>query len=339
MDRKTSAAFSLAIILIIAIFIGGVLWWSNYKETKSALTQKNQESVGNITMDQKNTASQVPKPENAKVGEADLDQAFTYISEKLGFSVEISKAWEKKYKVLETPNSAAEGFEGQGGYVSFQLPTADPKWTAAGSNYFEVLSLVAYPISKLDNFKKECKATGNESLTCVAVKNPIGKNNNYVFSYVKSNNMADYPKDFTEEDLSRADSALATFRATEVEKVNSEGWKLISGNALDNCSKPTYSGESTIHGWYEWDYVYVEKDWVLKIAAVDQQKLPVYYYDENGKAQYAEGARLVDVTPELIKKLKAASKNNPVELTVKGFSAYCEGAPSVSIAPGSQAFK
>ena len=123
------------------------------------------------------------------------------------------------------------------------------------------------------------------------------------------------------------------------ENAKAEDWKLISGDPLDNCSSPTYEGKAVIHGWYEWDYIYVEKGWVLKISSDDQNKLPVYYYDENKQSHYSDGAILADADSELLKQLKSASKAKPVELTVEGFSTYCEGLPSVSLKPGSETFK
>jgi hypothetical protein len=343
MDKRISAGISLAIILSVAILIGGFLWWAYYLEIKTgqdtALTGKNQPAPGSSALDQKNAAGKVPGEENSKAGEAMLAQNVIYKSEKLGFSLEIPKAWEGKYKAVETPNSASGGFEEEGGIVSFQFKTGDPKWIREGSDMFEAFSILAYPSAKLESLKKECKSTGSEWMTCRVVDNQTGKNEKYAFSYMRSARMADYPSDFSQDTFSQTDAALRTFLpVTAVEPAASQSWKLIGGNLLDNCSKPTYEGEATIHGWYEWDYVYVEKDWVLKIAAEDQNKLPVYYYDEQGKAHYPDGARLVDGTPEMVKKLKVASKANPMELIVKGFSTYCEGSPSVSLESGSTAF-
>lgn len=134
-----------------------------------------------------------------------------------------------------------------------------------------------------------------------------------------------------EENISEEKNAL--------ENAKVEDWKLISGDPLDNCSSPTYEGKVVIHSWYEWDYIYVEKGWVLKISEDDQNKLPVYYYDENNQPHYSDGAILADADPKLLKQLKSASKTKPVELTVEGFSTYCEGLPSVSLKPGSETFK
>lgn len=120
----------------------------------------------------------------------------------------------------------------------------------------------------------------------------------------------------------------------ENEVVNETAWKLVSGDPSDTCSSPTYKGEAQIRGFYVYDYSYVEKEWLLQILPEDANKIPVnqVYSDKNysewiKKPQFALGG----VTPELEKELKSASKDNPKTITVKGFKAYCEGVPQLSI--------
>lgn len=79
---------------------------------------------------------------------------------------------------------------------------------------------------------------------------------------------------------------------------------------------------------------YVEKEWLLQVAEEDAKKIPVE--EVYGEKSYGEWIKkpqflLGGVTPELENELKNASPENPIEVTVKGFKAYCEGAPQLSI--------
>ncbi|HLN18729.1 MAG TPA: hypothetical protein VK255_01000, partial [Patescibacteria group bacterium] len=72
------------------------------------------------------------------------------------------------------------------------------------------------------------------------------------------------------------DQIISTFILNdEIDQNKMNYWELTSGNQIDTCSNPTFKGEATVHGWYSWDYVYVEKDWVLNISPDDAKKLPV----------------------------------------------------------------
>jgi hypothetical protein len=134
------------------------------------------------------------------------------------------------------------------------------------------------------------------------------------------------------------DDLVSTFQLddfTPADRINY--WELTGGNPTDTCSSPTYSGEATIHGWYEWDYVYVEKNWVLRISTEDAKRLPIKeilggteYYNEFMKKP---GLVLADAPKNLQEELKQASAENPIELNVRGFKMYCEGAPIVSLNP------
>lgn len=134
------------------------------------------------------------------------------------------------------------------------------------------------------------------------------------------------------------DELVSTFKLSDLatpDKINY--WELTGGNPSDTCSGPTYSGEATVHGWYSWDYVYVEKSWVLNISTEDAEKLPIkeilggtVYYDEFMKKP---GLVLTDAPVKLQAELKQASEENPVELKLQGFKMYCEGAPTVSLNP------
>jgi hypothetical protein len=343
MDKRISAGISLAVILLMAIFISGALWWSNYKETKleqKAITQKSENENGNVVVNQESLSKSLNETDNSKINEV-TGRAVSYENPRFKFSLEIPKDWENKYKVSENPNSTSGGFDSEGGFISFQLPTTDPAYKKVGNGYAEVFSIMVYPISSLAKLEKNCKATGAEWLACEIVNSQIGKNEKYAFAFLKATSVTDFPKDFTGEVFEKADKVVETFKILPPHET-ANGWKLISGVPEDTCMTPTYEGEAIIRGWYEWDYSYVEKEWVLKILPQDAPKLPAedaYGAESYGHFSKDPVLRLIDADPQLARKLKAASKDNPVELTVKGFSAYCEGAPSVSLAPGRVAFK
>lgn len=127
-------------------------------------------------------------------------------------------------------------------------------------------------------------------------------------------------------------SINATNTATNTEVTPK--WRLISGDPKDTCTTPTYNGEAKIHGWYVYETSYVEKEWLLRIADDDVDKTPVKsVYSEADYNSYKTNpvARISDVTPETVTKLKNASRSNPAEITIKGFRAYCEGSPYVSL--------
>jgi len=109
-------------------------------------------------------------------------------------------------------------------------------------------------------------------------------------------------------------------------------WKLVSGDPSDTCSAPTYEGETTVRGWYVYDYSYVDKTWLLQVLEADVDKIPIKeVYGEESYAQWVEKPQfLFDATTEQVEDLKKASQDNPIEVSVKAFRAYCEGAPQLS---------
>lgn len=148
----------------------------------------------------------------------------------------------------------------------------------------------------------------------------------------KDNGTADI-NETKEEDVNENDEADETEdKTTKADKTSD--WKLISGDINDTCSSPTYSGEAQISGWYVYDYSYVEKEWLLQISAEDTDKIPVAeVYGEKSYSEWIKKPQFVldGVTPELEKELKNASSEKPKTITVKGFKAYCEGAPQLSL--------
>lgn len=106
---------------------------------------------------------------------------------------------------------------------------------------------------------------------------------------------------------------------SENEKWNiSPKWKLVSGNPSDSCSRPTYSGDVEIRGWYEWGSNYTSKEWLLHVDKRDVTKLI------DG---YAGLYSLRNVPDSLVAKLKKANDKNPVTIKIKSLAYYCEGLP------------
>lgn len=110
-------------------------------------------------------------------------------------------------------------------------------------------------------------------------------------------------------------------------------WELVSGDPNDTCTGPTYNGEVQIHGWYEWKQNYVEEEWMLHLTDEDAHKMPSdllaseYFGDGFIASPYV---KLQDASAELEEELKAASADDPMALTIKGFRTYCEGYPQVN---------
>lgn len=134
------------------------------------------------------------------------------------------------------------------------------------------------------------------------------------------------------------DQIVSTFTLNDnIDPAKMNYWELTVGNPEDSCSSPTYLGEAIVGGWLTWDYVYVEKDWVLNISQEDAKKLPIKEL-LGGTESYDQFMKkpvfiLTDGSKTLIEQLKQASPENPVKLTIKGFKMYCEGAPMVSLSP------
>ena len=103
-----------------------------------------------------------------------------------------------------------------------------------------------------------------------------------------------------------------------------DGWKLVGGDPQQNCSKAVYSGEVEVRAWLEWRTNYVEKDWVLAVADEDRPKLLLGW-------PWKPYFSVPDISDDLRVKLMAASSDNPLTVTVKKMSYYCEGQPWLDI--------
>lgn len=102
----------------------------------------------------------------------------------------------------------------------------------------------------------------------------------------------------------------------------------ITQNQKEQCSKRAYDGEAKIRVW---NHESESDETIINIVEEDLEKLP-----KNCKNQKA---KLVDAAPEIAEKIKAASKENPAEITIKGILNNCEEVISLSIGSGEEVFK
>lgn len=114
-------------------------------------------------------------------------------------------------------------------------------------------------------------------------------------------------------------------------------WKLIHGDRKNSCTGLAYEGNQNISGYYAFRENYGEREWLFITKEDDLNKFPIPTKYEDGR-DGNEAVKIIDATPELLAKLKGSTKENPVEITIKGYYLYCEGVPVVSIAPARQAF-
>lgn len=82
--------------------------------------------------------------------------------------------------------------------------------------------------------------------------------------------------------------------------------------AASSCKSHVYKGSAKINIWKS------EKDGkdVLEVAKNDLSQLP---------AQNSDNFKIVDVTPELSKKIDSSSEKNPVEIDISGIATNCDG--------------
>ena len=112
-----------------------------------------------------------------------------------------------------------------------------------------------------------------------------------------------------------------------------DDWKLIYDGGSDDCAVHIYEGKRVIGGWYSYEQIYSEKEWIFRV---------LYYYDKNGIKKNFDNTmpdyyRLKDVTSDLEARLKRSTDKDPIEITIQGQYFQCEGA-AASIEPASKAF-
>ena len=126
-------------------------------------------------------------------------------------------------------------------------------------------------------------------------------------------------------------SRVATLNDDDSKTAGAAEWKIVSGNPDDLCTIPVYEGSAVIHAWYVYDLNYEKKkEWLLRIADDDRSKLPLFESNQNRK-EFHLRVRLDNLSPEMDKKLKNASAENPVEIQISRYLAFCEGVPIASI--------
>jgi type II secretory pathway pseudopilin PulG len=132
-------------------------------------------------------------------------------------------------------------------------------------------------------------------------------------------------------DYQKKISRVATVNEEKNLTAASGGWKIVSGNADDICSIPVYEGTVRIRGWYVYDLNYEKKkEWLLRIADEDTNKLPLFEQNRN-REDFHLRVKLEKISPETEDLLKKASAENPVEITITRYLAYCEGVSIASI--------
>jgi hypothetical protein len=93
-------------------------------------------------------------------------------------------------------------------------------------------------------------------------------------------------------------------------------------NTDKNCRNRGFEGSAQIHSWYEKQ----GNEWILKVADEDLATLPLF---ENSKEYKLKNSsvKIIDLTPDLEQKLKLATKDNPVLVTITGYVHTCSGTP------------
>lgn len=133
----------------------------------------------------------------------------------------------------------------------------------------------------------------------------------------------DFPESLTKKCSKGSFESLRAYDSSPL-KVAS-GWKLVAGNADQDCGQPVYAGSVGVKAWYVWDYSYVERKWMLVLSTEDAKKMFT--------SGYHGPYNLVDAPAGLEKQLSLASEEKPISITIKKLSYYCEGAPNVSLTP------
>lgn len=116
-------------------------------------------------------------------------------------------------------------------------------------------------------------------------------------------------------------------------KNNETRWELVSGDPNQDCGKPVWNGLATLKGWYDFDEETAAK------AAINKEPFPSGYFKVSPEDSWKLPVDLQEYSfylkaPDSIKKLvENSTEENPVSLTVKGFSYYCEGSPTLSTEP------
>ena len=147
--------------------------------------------------------------------------------------------------------------------------------------------------------------------------------------------------------ITKGETSTPTTTPTQPSKTIPAGkiitnWKMIAGDP--NYGKPydpnhttgfIFNGEVQVRGWYEFESGDMGRGWLLRIADEDVKLLPLYDLQKKDGHFFNSLVYLNNASPELIQKLKNASKNNPILIDLKGYKVILEteGQPEVSQEP------
>jgi hypothetical protein len=97
---------------------------------------------------------------------------------------------------------------------------------------------------------------------------------------------------------------------------------VLNKDTNKDCKNRGFEGNAQIHSWYEKQ----GNEWVLRIADEDLAALPLFDNSKEYKLKY-NSVKIIDLTPALEQKLKVATKDNPVLVTITGYVHTCVGTP------------
>lgn len=152
-------------------------------------------------------------------------------------------------------------------------------------------------------------------------------------SQVKVVDKPDYSQTNTQPEQATTSNTSEQVTVDKV-KVNTKDWKLISGDANDTCTTPTFEGLASVRGFYMQDYTYPGPPegklfWAFAILPEDADKMPIDGI-VNQQSGYIE-VGIQNATKTLEAQWKKATKDHPATIDLNYFSTYCEGIPSVKI--------
>lgn len=98
---------------------------------------------------------------------------------------------------------------------------------------------------------------------------------------------------------------------------------LSSNIAISNgksCKPKAFAGAAQVKGWY----IKESAEKVVRVADEDLSKLPSNGGNVKNKIQ------IIDLNPEIEKKLQGSSEENPQTLTITGFAVPCNGSAALA---------
>lgn len=111
-----------------------------------------------------------------------------------------------------------------------------------------------------------------------------------------------------------------------------------TGATSGNCEVHKYDGEAKIHGWYASGQENQNGGVLVAVSKEDLEKLPINIA-VLGDRKDNFVIKVVDAQNGLLANIEKATKEKPLEFTIKGYMATCEEPHLSSIEPASVAFK